>query len=59
MVSWQVKRNRILFWGGLTGIGISFALWAIMGRTPDPQIMATCAAMIGLTAALKQDEGQK
>lgn len=58
-MSWQVKRNRILFWGGLGGITISFALWAILGRTPDPQLMATCAAMIGLTAALKQDEEHK
>lgn len=55
-MSWQVKRNRILFWGGLSGIVVMFALWVVLRRTPDPQLIATCSAMIAASAALRADE---
>lgn len=58
-MSWRVKRNRILFWGGLGGFAVMFALWAIGGRTPDPQLLLACTGMVGITVPLRADEEHK
>lgn len=58
-MSWRVKRNRILFWGGLSGFAAMFLLWAIAGRTPDPQFMLAFTAMVGITVPLRADEEHK
>lgn len=58
-MSWQVKRNRILFWAGMLGYAATFVLWATGVKSPDPSFMLAFGGMIGLTAALKADEDQR
>lgn len=36
-----------------------FLLWAIAGRTPDPQFMLAFTAMVGITVPLRADEEHK
>lgn len=57
-MSWKDRRDRILFWGGLSIIAVSVTLWVVFRRSPDPQLMLIAGGMIGVTAVLKNDEGK-
>lgn len=55
---WQAKRDRILFTVGLAGLGVEFALWAIIRRPPD---LTFTSAFVGFAigpAVLRRDEEQ-
>jgi ABC-type Fe3+-siderophore transport system permease subunit len=55
MISWKNIRDVILFFAGLIGVSISTAAW-LYGRTPEPTLLVTFTAMMGLPAFLRSDE---